>query len=96
MSEKGYVGQAEVEQKIYHFGERESRLATIPADRRKPVRDCAWYKEALDARLYQLGARFLAGSTLAETSKIWMKRTIRKTRERHPKEPLSESWGLKL
>jgi hypothetical protein len=38
-------------------------LATIPADRRKPVRDCALHKEALDARLYQLGAKFLAGSS---------------------------------
>jgi hypothetical protein len=37
-------------------------LASIPVERRKPVRDCAWHKEALDARLYQLGAKFLAGS----------------------------------
>jgi hypothetical protein len=37
-------------------------LASIPAERRKPVRDCAWHKEALDACLYQLGAKFLAGA----------------------------------
>ena len=36
--------------------------ALITAERRKPVRDCAWHKEALDARLYQFGAKFLAGS----------------------------------
>jgi Amidohydrolase family len=41
-------------------------LASIPAERRKPVRDCAWHKEALDARLYQLGAKFLAGSTATD------------------------------
>jgi hypothetical protein len=39
-------------------------LASIAAERRKPVRDCAWHKEALDARLYQLGAKFLAGSAV--------------------------------
>jgi hypothetical protein len=41
-------------------------LASIPAERRKSVRDCAWHKEALDARLYQLGAKFLAGSTATD------------------------------
>jgi hypothetical protein len=41
-------------------------LASIPMERRKPVRDCAWRKEAFDARLYQLGAKFLAGSTATE------------------------------
>jgi hypothetical protein len=41
-------------------------LATIPEDRRKPVRDCAWHKEALDARLYQRGAKFLAGSSATD------------------------------
>jgi hypothetical protein len=41
-------------------------LASIPMERRKPVRDCAWRKEAFDARLYQLGARFLAGSVATE------------------------------
>jgi len=38
-------------------------LASIPVERRNPVRDCAWHKEALDARLYQSGAKFLAGSS---------------------------------
>lgn len=38
-------------------------LAGLPAERRKPVRDCAWHREALDGRLYELGARFLAGTT---------------------------------
>jgi len=41
-------------------------LASIPAERRKSVRDCAWHKEALDARLYQLGSKFLAGSTATD------------------------------
>jgi imidazolonepropionase-like amidohydrolase len=40
-------------------------LAGLPAERRKAVRDCAWHREALDARLYQLGVKFLAGSTAA-------------------------------
>jgi MFS family permease len=35
----------------------------LGSDRRKPFRDCAWHKEALDARLYQSGARFLAGNS---------------------------------
>jgi MFS family permease len=33
------------------------------SDRRKPFRDCAWHIEALDARLYMPGARFLAGNS---------------------------------
>jgi hypothetical protein len=41
-------------------------LASIPAERRQPVRDCAWHKEALDARLYQLGSKFLAGSAATD------------------------------
>jgi Amidohydrolase family len=38
-------------------------LASLTAERRKRVRDCAWHKEAFDARLYQLGAKYLAGSS---------------------------------
>ena len=38
-------------------------LASLAAERRKRVRDCAWHKEAFDARLYQLGAKYLAGSS---------------------------------
>ena len=38
-------------------------LASLNADRRKRVRDCAWHKQAFDARLYQLGAKYLAGSS---------------------------------
>jgi Amidohydrolase family len=38
-------------------------LASLPRERRKRVRDCAWHKEAFDARLYQLGAKYLAGSS---------------------------------
>lgn len=41
-------------------------LASLPLERRKRVRDCAWHKEALDARLYQLGAKFLAGSAATD------------------------------
>jgi Amidohydrolase family len=37
-------------------------LASLPAERREPVQRCGWHKEALDARFYQLGAKFLAGS----------------------------------
>lgn len=37
-------------------------LASLPAERRDSVRQCGWHKEALDARFYQLGAKFLAGS----------------------------------
>jgi Amidohydrolase family len=37
-------------------------LASLPAERRETVRRCAWHKEALDTRLYQLGAKYLAGS----------------------------------
>ncbi|HEX8816792.1 MAG TPA: amidohydrolase family protein [Terriglobales bacterium] len=37
-------------------------LASLPAERRDYVRNCAWHKESLDARLYQLGAKFLAAS----------------------------------
>jgi hypothetical protein len=38
-------------------------LASLTTERRKRVRDCAWHKEAFDARLYQLGAKYLAGSS---------------------------------
>jgi hypothetical protein len=41
-------------------------LASVAAERREPIRDCAWHKEALDARLYQLGAKFLAGSAATD------------------------------
>lgn len=41
-------------------------LATLPEARRKPVRDCALHKEMLDARLYQLGAKYLAGSAATD------------------------------
>jgi imidazolonepropionase-like amidohydrolase len=37
-------------------------LASLAAERREYVRNCGWKKEALDARFYQLGAKFLAGS----------------------------------
>jgi imidazolonepropionase-like amidohydrolase len=37
-------------------------LAKAPEDRREAVRKCAQHIESLDARFYQLGARFLAGS----------------------------------
>ena len=38
-------------------------LASLATERRKRVRDCAWHKQAFDARLYQLGAKYLAGSS---------------------------------
>jgi hypothetical protein len=38
-------------------------LASLSTERRKRVRDCAWHKQAFDARLYQLGAKYLAGSS---------------------------------
>jgi Amidohydrolase family len=38
-------------------------LASLTTERRKRVQDCAWHKEAFDARLYQLGAKYLAGSS---------------------------------
>ena len=38
-------------------------LASLTREHRKRVRDCAWHKEAFDARLYQLGAKYLAGSS---------------------------------
>ena len=38
-------------------------LASLPADRRQRIRDCARHKQAFDARLYQLGAKYLAGSS---------------------------------
>jgi Amidohydrolase family len=38
-------------------------LTSLTAERRKRVRDCAWHKQALDARLYQLGAKYTAGSS---------------------------------
>jgi hypothetical protein len=37
-------------------------LAAIPVDKREHVREFARHKAALDARYYQLGAKFLAGS----------------------------------
>jgi hypothetical protein len=37
-------------------------LASLPAERRDYVRNCAWHKESLDAQLYKLGAKFLAAS----------------------------------
>ena len=37
-------------------------LASAAPERREVIRKCAWHKEALDARFYRLGARFLAGS----------------------------------
>jgi len=37
-------------------------LASHSAEAVKRVTTCAWHKEALDARFYQLGAKFLAGS----------------------------------
>jgi Amidohydrolase family len=37
-------------------------LASVPAARRTFVRQCGWHKEDLDARLYRLGAKFLAGT----------------------------------
>jgi hypothetical protein len=38
-------------------------LAGLTPERRTRVRDCAWHKQAFDARLYQLGAKYLAGSS---------------------------------
>jgi Amidohydrolase family len=38
-------------------------LASLTPERRKRIRDCAWHKQAFDARLYQLGAKYLAGSS---------------------------------
>jgi hypothetical protein len=38
-------------------------LASLSTERRNRVRECAWHKQALDARLYQLGAKYLAGSS---------------------------------
>jgi hypothetical protein len=38
-------------------------LASLTTERRKRVRECAWHKEAFDARLYQLGVKYLAGSS---------------------------------
>jgi len=40
-----------------------SYLSSLPIERRKAVKDCAWHREALDAQLYHDGARFLAGSS---------------------------------
>jgi imidazolonepropionase-like amidohydrolase len=40
-------------------------LASLSAERREPVQKCGWHKEALDARFYQLGVKFLAGSAAA-------------------------------
>jgi len=37
-------------------------LAAIPTEKREHVREFGRHKEALDARFYQLGAKFLAGS----------------------------------
>jgi hypothetical protein len=41
-------------------------LASLPSERRTPVRECAWHREALDARFTQLGVKFLAGSAASE------------------------------
>jgi hypothetical protein len=38
-------------------------LASLTTERRTRVRDCAWHKQTFDARLYQLGAKYLAGSS---------------------------------
>ena len=38
-------------------------LTSLTAERRKRVRDCARHKQAFDARLYQVGAKYLAGSS---------------------------------
>jgi len=38
-------------------------LSSLPPERRDYVRRCGWHKEKIDARLYQLGARFLAASS---------------------------------
>lgn len=38
-------------------------LASLTAERRTRVRECARHKQAFDARLYQLGAKYLAGSS---------------------------------
>jgi Amidohydrolase family len=38
-------------------------LASLTPERRKRIRECAWHKQAFDARLYQLGAKYLAGSS---------------------------------
>jgi hypothetical protein len=40
-------------------------LKSLPEARRDAVRQCGWHKEQIDARLYQLGARFLAASAAA-------------------------------
>ena len=37
-------------------------LASLSPERRNHVRECGWHKQQLDSRLYQLGAKFLAGS----------------------------------
>src|SRR5579863_419020 len=37
-------------------------LASLPTERRDPVRNCGWHKEDLDSHFYRLGAKFLAGS----------------------------------
>jgi hypothetical protein len=37
-------------------------LSSLPPERRDYVRNCGLHKEQIDARLYQLGARFLAAS----------------------------------
>ncbi len=37
-------------------------LASVPVEKREHVREFGRHKEALDARFYQLGAKFLAGS----------------------------------
>jgi imidazolonepropionase-like amidohydrolase len=40
-------------------------LAGKAPDRVQHLKSCAWHKEQLDTRLYQLGAKFLAGSAAA-------------------------------
>lgn len=37
-------------------------LSSLPRERRDYVRNCGFHKEQIDARLYQLGAKFLAAS----------------------------------
>jgi hypothetical protein len=41
-------------------------LAGLPIERRAPVRECAWHREALDARFNLLGVKFLAGSAASD------------------------------
>ncbi|MFZ0747476.1 MAG: amidohydrolase family protein [Terracidiphilus sp.] len=38
-------------------------LASVPAERRGAIVECGWHKEKIDAQLFRLGAKFLAGSS---------------------------------